>query len=722
MRIFTLILLLFICVQFTAAQKQYNYPKPSKDSIVDYYFNTPVNDPYQWMENPVDPRLIEWLEIQKKITKKQTNKNTRVWTLRGQLASMFRDVREEKRDDYVENKNKKRREYVFSYKYSRYDRAPDLLYKKRGKGNNFRLLIKAKDFRKNKHDNIVVTGKYVNEKHDLAAITISHSGSDWREAYIFDLNADGKLIDTLKFLRTTSKIIWQGKNVYYDRYDNPKEGRELLDKAKGQKLYYHKLGTSQSEDIVLYQNPDTTGTNAFNYGKVEGKIFFYHFYKQKSGKVLKAISYANMDPKVFVLNNFLIYPNTSSINISIEEVFGDSAIIKANWNSPNGKVLIANINKLNNLVEFIPEYDVSLRSVNRLGKDKIACIYRNEGAFVVLIFNLSGELLKRMDFPQGKKVNYFFENSKDVEYTDYCISSFFHPDLWYQLSLKNLTIKPKETVYVPYDPKSLETKYLKYKSKDGTEVPMYITCKKGIKLNGKNPTLLYGYGGYGDIIEPRFNEELALWLLHGGVLATPNIRGGGAEGLNWGKEGRRLKKQNAIDDFIAAAEYLINKKYTCSEKLAIEGASHGGLLVGAAITQRPDLFKAAIAEAGVFDMLRFGKFTAGSVNTNISEFGTVSDSLDFINLRSYSPLHNLEKGVKYPNLLLIAGDKDDRVPPLHSYKFLATLQENGDPTSLYHLYLIIGAGHNNPLPKEVYENKMLYKYYFLFSQLGLKFY
>lgn len=702
------------------AQKAYKYPVAARDSTMDVYFNTQIQDPYQWMENPNDPRLAEWLELQKKISKKTENNQTRKRTLRAQIASLYYAVKEDTLDGFDKSNKKSENKYEFEYDYIGYNRTPNLRYRLNDKGN-FITLVDTKKFRLEKDDNIIITSNLVNEEENITAIGISRNGSDWSNVFFFDLKSGEQLPDTLKYLRTGSTLMWQGKDIYYEGHNKPKEGRELLDKATGQKLNYHKLGTKQSTDLMLYQNPDTTGSSSFSFSKLDDKLILHHF-KEIKGTVYKAISITTIKPEFFQLKNFLIYPNNESIDIWIEELFGDSIILRTNWNAPNGKVLMANINALNKVVEFIPEYDVTLRNVSQLGKDKMACIYRNDGRYLVLIFNQAGELLRKIDFPEGKKVKYFYEKNDEAEYTNFSISSFFHPNLWYQLSLKDFTFKPIETVSVPYDAESLETRYVQYRSKDGTEIPMYITCLKETKLNGKNPTLLYGYGGYGTTVEPYFNESKMLWLLHGGILAIPNIRGGGAEGTEWAKAGRKLNKQNAIDDFISAAEYLIDEGYTNAEKLAINGGSHGGLVVGATITQRPELFKAAIAEAGVFDMLRFENYTVGSVNTNLNEFGSVSDSLDFVNLKSYSPLQNIEKSVRYPNVLLITGDKDDRVPPFHSYKFLAALQENGDPKSLYQLYLISDAGHRGALTGYDWEDVMLFKYYFLFDELGLRFY
>jgi prolyl oligopeptidase len=713
--------LLTFSINILNAQKTYEYPVAPKDSTKNVYFDSTIYDPYQWMENPTDPRLLTWLETQKKITTKQGHKQTNKDVLHAQLSSMYHDLKLERNEEYVKKETKTQNKYEFEYTPSENDRTPDLHYRKKGE-SNYRFLVKIKDFRNGKNDNVVITNTEINSKQTVIAVQMSHSGSDWRDTYFFNLESGKKLPDTLKNMRVGSQIIWHENGVYYDRYNEPKAGRSLLDRAKGQTVYYHKLGTSQSDDLKLFQNPDTTGTYDFTYFKKDSsKLFFHHFIKSK-GKIYKAISYATLnEDKSFFLKNFLIYPNSDSINFNIEVLIGDTVFLKTTWKAPNGKIMLANINQLNKMVEFIPEYDSPLRSIDRLGKDKIACVYLNKGKYLVLIYDLKGKLLRSIDFPEGKKVDHFYEYDPDAKYTEFCVTSFFHPAIWYQLSLKDFTFKPSNTIWVPYDAKGIETRYVKYKSKDGTEIPMYITCLKSTKLDGKNPTLLYGYGGYGTSIEPDFDQSNALWLLHGGILAIPDIRGGGVAGSDWEKAGSRLKKQNTIDDFIAAAEYLIRENYTNPEKLAAGGASHGGLLVGAAITQRPGLFKAAIAEAGVYDMLRFEKYTAGAKSGNLNEFGTATKLEDFINLKSYSPMHNIKKGVIYPNILLITGDSDDRVPPLHSYKFLATLQEKGSPKALYEMYIMRGAGHSGALTREEFTDYLLFKYYFLFDQLDVRF-
>jgi len=709
--------LLFVSL-ITFAQKDYTYPAAFKDTTSNTYFGEKILDTYQWMENPSDPRLSVWLDEQRRITKKLSNQQTRIWDLRAQFLSIQNDVKKTESSTVVKRSKELKSKYQFKTEMVRMGQSPNSLYRLRAKKSTYHTFFKSKDHRRDKNDHPEVADRLVNEDEDLMAFWVSHNGSDWQDIFIYDLKAGKQLDDTLKYTRGSTEIVWHGRNLIYDRFAPPGEGLGLLKKATNQELYYHKLGDKQKLDQRLFQNPDTTGTNSFKHIDLDDKLFIFHSYRHKD-KIYKALSVADKDPESFYFKNILIYPNKKDLNMSVETLFGDTLVVKTDWNAPNGKVLLLNINKTNDASLLIPEFDAVLQRVDKLGKDKIVAVYRSGGQPLVLIYNLAGELLKKMTFPEGKKVQYFYEYEEDAKFTEYCISSFFHPDLWFQISLDGLTSKPMHTIRLPYNHKSLETRFIKFKSKDGTEIPMYITCKKETQLNGKNPTLLYGYGGYGVTVEPEFNRAQALWLIHGGVLAMPNVRGGGAGGSQWELDGKRLKKQNTIDDFLSAAEYLIDEGYTSNKKLAISGGSHGGMLVAAAMTQRPELFKAVVAEAGAFDMLRFNRFTAGGTATNINEFGITTDPLDYQNLKSYSPLHRIENGVKYPNTLLITGDSDDRVPPLHSYKFLAALQEQSDPKSLLHLYLVPGAGHGGALTQQDFENKLLYKYYYLFSQLGV---
>lgn len=697
-------------------QKNFIYPTAVKDTTKDIYFGELVSDPYQWMEDSTDPRLLTWLGEEEAFTMKISKRQAQKWDLRAQLATMYNDVWRNKTKAYTERDEKFMSKYSFEKKSTNDRKSRNLLFKRYDQ-STYGLLIKAKDYLQEKDEKLDYHDIVVNEEKDLVVVSISVNGSDWKTGYIFDLKKGEQLPFVIKNLKA-SNLEWHGNTLYFDAYDAPLKGRELLDKAKGQKLYKLEVGTDSAPQL-LYTYPDTTGTNRFIFSVLHNKLFLYHYIEAK-GSLYKVISCANLDLPDFSPKKFLIYPNSESINLNVVHTANDSIWLETNWDAPNGKVLLANLNTPNKLTAFIPEYDIVLKEVNQLGKNKLACIYLHEGQNTALIYNYKGELIDKLDFPKGKKLNQFYEE-EDVPLTTFSLSSFYHPDLLYQISLDNLEIKAVEALYVPYDVKKLETRYVTYASKDGTEVPMYITCNKDLKLNGDNPVLIYAYGGYGTVVEPFYDQSTALFLAHGGVLAVPNVRGGGVKGSDWTLMGRRLNKQNAIDDFIGAAEYLISQKYTQTERIAINGASHGGLLVVAAMMQRPELFNSVIAEAGPYDMLRFHKYTIGGVSTNILEFGTPENPEDYKNLKAYSPIHNIKEGVKYPNLLAITGDSDDRVPPLHSYKFMASLQEKANNEGLYTLYVTKGAGHAGQLTQEDFERLLLFKYYFLFDNLDINF-
>lgn len=713
----------YFCLIFLAlgissiAQKTYEYPLALKDSTFNTYFDEVIADPYQWMENADDPRLEEWLDDQQRIIKRESRQQKHFYDLRAQLVNMFR-VRREKTDDYVASENKKKKKYDFKFEWNSYTGSRDLLYKL-ADDKNWKKLIRGKDFLENKDDKLQYQESVYSENENLGVFPISMNGSDWAKAYIFDLTTGTQFPYVIENIRTGANFNWRGRELYYTAYDEPVKGRELLDKPTGQALYKLEIKDLDARPELLYKNPDTTGTRDFGYSIKNDRLRLYHYINSR-GTWYNSIAIADLNKDRFQPQGFMVYPAEDGMELYITHTKNDTVFLQTNIGAPNGKVLIGDINKPNELAEFIPEYDIDLQYVNKLGKDKLACVYLSEGQNIALIFNMKGELLRKIDFPKGKKLNYFYENSDEAERTSFSISSFFHPRTWYQLDLNTLDFKPSQSLSVPYRVEDLETRYVTYTSKDGTKIPMYITCKKGTVLDGNNPVLLYGYGGYGKIVEPTFDQATGLLLAHGGILAVPNVRGGGAKGSDWALAGRRLNKKKAIEDFIAAGEYLIQQKYTSSDKLVIKGGSHGALLAEAAATQRPELFKAVIAEAGPYDMLRFSLYTVGGVDTNINEFGQPDTEEDYKNLKSYSPLHQLKEGVRYPNTLLLTGDSDDRVPPHHSYKFLAKLQEVGDPAGLYQLYLTPGSGHGGALSREDIVEKLMFEYYFLFEQLEIE--
>ncbi len=711
------VLAIFIWMQsLVFGQKTFEYPRAPKDTTFSRtYHDTTIYDPYHWMEDPTDPRLEPWLEEQYKLTEKLDRKQRDRGILHSQIAAIYHNVYYKATDEYNRKKETDKKEkYEFKFKKKKNSETPSILYKKPGE-TVFQYLMKVKDFRYDKEDNIEIVRTFVHDSSQIAMIRISHSGSDWEEAYFFHLPSKTQLQDTLKYLRAGSNVVWHNNGVYYDHYAPPQPGRELLDKAKGQTLKFHKIGTQQHEDRMMYYNPDTTGLHQMSFHKLDSNYLIIYHKIFSRGKVYNAIGQVDLrNESPFMVKDFLMLDD-NGVKFEAKFISKDTVWLESNWDAPNGKVYISFLNQVNKVVEFVSEADVPLKFVNKLGNDKLVCGYSDHYE----IYNHQGELLKTAELPANKTIKHFYEYDPEARFTEFCLSSFYHPDLWYQMNLETLEVVPSDQVTVPYKYSDLETRLVDITSKDGEKIPMYITCKKDVELDGTNPTLIYGYGGYGITVEPRYNPSQVLFVLHGGILAIPNIRGGGAKGDDWAREGRRLKKKNAINDFISAAEYLIEEGYTVPDKIGIMGGSHGGMLVAAAAVSRPDLFKAVVAEAGPYDMLNKERFGSGGVDLNINEYGTVKDPDDFKNLVSYSPLHQIKKNQNYPDFLVVTGDTDDRVPPLHSYKFVATLQEKANPAGLYHLYVIQGAGHAGALTISDSTNKILYSYYFLFEQLGI---
>jgi prolyl oligopeptidase len=427
--------------------------------------------------------------------------------------------------------------------------------------------------------------------------------------------------------------------------------------------------------------------------------------------------YAPLDsfPKI-KLKPFLICPASSNTIYNFIDNIDNKFLVLTDLYASTKRLMLYDPSQgVNHSQELVkPFKDVLVQAT--VAKDKIVCLYYLNGKYDVSIDDFAGKTLKVIHFPTGCTVS-GFEMSNVKDETFCFVRSFYFPSVVYRLDMNDLSFALLDVTHIAFDQKNFETKYVTYISKDSVEIPMYITYKKGIKLDGNNPTVLYGYGGFGKIMAPFFNPSTIVWLENGGILAVPSIRGGGEEGTDWHKSAVKLKRYNAFNDFIYAAKYLIDSAYTNPNKLAIEGGSIGGLLVGVAMTQKPELFKAAIPNVGLMDMLRYQNFTIGS--SWESEYGKSSDKESFENLYKYSPLQNIKQGIKYPATLAITADNDDRVSPLHTYKFIATLQEKGDNSVPYLLYVNKTAGHSG---HEILEQKMhseALRLAFLYDVLGV---
>ena len=712
------ILMLIGITQSLLAQKTYDYPETKRDTFSETFFNQILADSFQWLESQSDPSVDKFKSDQALFTKKQISKFLKVPDIKRAYGFMYNRLES---TETLKSVFKKRTgvidKYEFETDYKSYDVSPDIRYRKKGEVA-FKPLVKIKHLTENLDTKIKVEHITVNEEEDLAVVTFSENGSDWMFARIFDLKTGSVFPETLQHLWSTT-FIWEGRTLYYERFDAPSKVNKYIEYKSGQRICRHVLGSMQETDKDVFENLSGSANFYFSIMEFDDTYFLVHELNS-NGKGYSVLSVISSNENSFFPINLLVFPKDADISITPEVLIGNQLIISTTYGAKNGRVLAIDLENPKNISELVNEIEFYLKSVNRLGKDKLICKYFKEGVTLGIILDNSGEVLKYLNFPIGTSVNGLYENDTTATTTRFVTSSYILPEVVYELDLNTLEYEPIVKLNVPYQPGELETRYVTYTSSDGTEVSMYVTCAKDLKLNGENPTLIEAYGGYGITMEPSFDIATLLWSL-GGVYVVPQIRGGGAKGEAWAKAGRGLNKQNCIDDFIAAADYLIENGYTSPDYLVCNGGSHGGMLVTAAMLQRPDLFNGVVAEAALLDVVRFRNFTVGNTDTNIMEFGDIYQKDHFENILAYSPYHNIEKGEKYADLMLMVQESDDRVPPFNSYKFLAKLQEEASNESLYMMYLQSGAGHTSGTSAFSDFDYIAYKYAFLMDKAGMRF-
>ncbi|BBD61944.1 peptidase S9 prolyl oligopeptidase [Nostoc sp. HK-01] len=676
--------------------KQITYPTTHKSEQVDDYHGTLVADPYRWLENPDSEETKAWIAAQNKITfgflgeiparDKIKQRLTKLWDYE-KYGIPFKEgesLGDGSSDRYFYFKNDGLQNQSVLYTLKTLDSEPQVLL----------------DPNKLSADGTVaLSGLSISNDGKLLAYGLSTSGSDWQEWKVRDVATGKDLADHLQWIKF-SGASWTTDNqgFFYSRYNEPNSKTQLEDVNYYQKLYYHKLGTPQSEDILIYQRPDQKEWG-FGGGVTE------------NGQYLIIAVWLGTDSRNLVFYKDLTNPQAEVVEL-INEFEADYSFIdhddsifyfRTDLNAPRGRVIAIDIKKPEKSAwqEIIQQSEATLESVNILNNQFVAD-YLQDARSQIKIFDLKGALVREVELPGVGSVGGFGGKRHDTE-TFYSFTSFTTPGAIYRYDMvtgkSQLFRQPK----VDFKPDDYETKQIFYHSKDGTKVPMFITHKKGIKLDGNNPTFLYAYGGFNISLTPTFSVSTLVWMEMGGVYAMPNLRGGGEYGEEWHQAGMKEKKQNVFDDFIAAAEWLIANKYTKTGKLAIAGGSNGGLLVGACMTQRPDLFGAALPAVGVMDMLRFHKFTIGWAWT--AEYGSPDNAEEFKTLYAYSPLHNLKPKTAYPATLITTADHDDRVVPAHSFKFAAALQaaHQGDAPVLIRIETKAGHGAGKPTTKIIEE-------------------
>ena len=665
-----------------------NYPSTRKVDQVDTYHGTQVADPYRWLEDDNAADTKAWVEAQNRVTSDYLGKIPQRSELRERLTQLWNYERygipSRKGSRYFISKNNGLQNQSVLYTLDRLDAEP-------------RLLLDPNTL--SPDGTVALAGMRVSEDGNLIAYGLAAAGSDWNEWKVRDVRTGKDLSDHLKWVKF-SGASWtkDSTGFYYSRYDEPKPGETLKGVNYFQKLYFHRIGTAQTEDRLVYQRADQKEWGFGAEVTDEGRYLVIQVSQGTDPK--NRVFYLDLqlpDGKVVeLLNDF-----DASYNFIGNE--GPVFWFLTDLHSPRGRLISIDTRNpaRDQWGELIPQTAETLQSVSVLN-NQFVCDYLKDAHSQVKVFTLGGTFVREVELPGIGSAGGFGGERIDTE-TFYAFTSFTVPSRVYRYDL----ITGKSSVFrepkVAFDPALYETHQVFYKSKDGTRIPMFITHKKGLMLDGNNPTLLYGYGGFNISLTPAFQVKLPIWMDHGGVYAVPSLRGGGEYGEEWHQAGTKLTKQNVFNDFISAAEWLIANHYTSAKKLAISGGSNGGLLVGACMTQRPDLFRAALPAVGVMDMLRFQKFTIGWAWA--SDYGSSDDPAQFKALYAYSPYHNLKPGVHYPATLVTTADHDDRVVPAHSFKFAARLQEyhKGPHPVLIRIETKAGHGAGKPTAKSIEE-------------------
>jgi prolyl oligopeptidase len=679
-----------------------NYPPSHPDpTVVDIYHGQPVPDPYRWLEDLDSERTRAWIEAQNQLTfdylqriparQRLLERLTQLWN----YEKYSQPFKEGGRYFYFKNDGLQNQ---------------SVLYTQESLEAEARVLLDPNTL--SEDGTVALSGIAISRDGRYLAYGLSRSGSDWQEWKVRDIETGEDLPDHLRWIKF-SGASWtpDGQGFFYSRYDEPPPGREYESANYFQKLYYHRLGTPQSEDLLVYHRPDQK-----EWGFAGGVT--------EDGNYLIISVWRGTDPK-----NLLFYKDLRDPNLPVVELIrefeaeysfvgndGSRFWLLTDLNAPRRRLVTIDLDNPGQVQEVIPEAEETLQGVSLINNQFVA-FYLKDAHTQIKTFALDGTYLGEIPLPGLGSASGFGGKRYDTE-TFYTFTSFTTPPTIYRYDFTTGRSTLFRQPQVDFDPQAYEVQQVFYPSKDGTRIPMFLVHRRGLARTGDHPTLLYGYGGFGISLTPSFSVGLVAWLEMGGVYAQPNLRGGGEYGEAWHQAGTKLNKQKVFDDFIAAAEWLVANGYTNPSKLAISGGSNGGLLVGACLTQRPDLFAAALPAVGVFDMLRFHKFTIGWAW--ISEYGSPEDPEEFKALYAYSPLHNLKPGTAYPATLITTADHDDRVVPAHSFKFAAALQaaQGGSQPILIRIDTKAGHGAGKPTTKLIEETAD--RWAFLVEVLGIQ--
>jgi prolyl oligopeptidase len=678
------------------------YPETKKVDVVDTYFGMKVPDPYRWLEDDNAPEVAAWVEAENKVTFGYLDKIPYRAQIRKRLETLLNYPRysapTRRGENFIFSKNDGLQNQNVFYTQKGLDGTPDLLL----------------DPNKFSADGTSQLGGFsLSESGKYVAYGISEGGSDWRDFYVLDVATKKPLDDHLEWVKF-SGASWIGdQGFFYNRYPRPESGKKMAGKNDYQKIYYHKVGTPQSEDKLIYEDNDHPQRRQ-GVGVTEDQHFeILSVSDSSAGKRGDALFFRELgkDEQPFTP----IIAEIGDDSYGVIDEFNGKFLIETNHGAPNGKV-VSYDPQAKSWKDIVPERPEPLEITSTVG-GKLFVTYLKDVTTRAYVYSLDGKLENEIQLP-GPGTAGGFGGRNDDKFTFYSFTSFNYPPTIFKYDIATKKSSVFRSVDIPgFVPTNFETKEVFYNSKDGTRVPMFITYKKGIKLDGNNPTVLYGYGGFNITTNPSFSALRIALLEQGVVYASANMRGGGEYGEKWHEAGTKLKKQNVFDDFIAAAEYLIAQRYTSPSRLAIHGGSNGGLLVGACSNQHPELYRAVVEQAGVMDMLRFHKFTIGAAW--ISDYGSSEQSEPmFKALYAISPVHNVKPGTKYPATLITTADHDDRVVPAHNFKYAAALQaaQGGDNPILIRIDTKSGHGASSTT-KTLEQQTDIYA--FLFQNLGV---
>ncbi|MDR0895635.1 MAG: prolyl oligopeptidase family serine peptidase [Prevotellaceae bacterium] len=691
----TISMMMIACKQ----QPKLTYPVAEKVDTVDEYFGTKVPDPYRWLENDTSAATAAWVAAENKVTDAYLAKIPFRNDLLKRLTSLANYEKMgapfKKHGKYYFSKNDGLQNQSVIYVQDDLNSEPHIFLDPNKLSDDGTVALTGLSFANN--------GKY-------AAYTISRSGSDWTEIYVMDAATGKRLDDHITWAKFTDAA-WQGDGFYYSAYDAPVQGKEFSNVNENHKVYYHRIGTPQTADRLVYQN--SAYPKRFYSVSVSEDETVMFLYESGAGRGNALYAKDLRKPNA----PFIAMATDMEYTYNPIEVTDNKIYLATNYNAPNMCVMVTTIDKpaLKEWQMLVPESKNVLSGIQIIG-GKLFLTYDVDVANRAYLYDLNGKEIQEIKLPAPGSVG--FSGNKDNKECFFSFTSFTIPGTIYRYDMDNNSYTVFRAPKVNFNPDDFVTEQIFYPSKDGTKIPMFLVYKKGMKKDGKNPVYIYGYGGFGITYGPSFSPYRIPYLESGGIYVLANIRGGNEYGETWHIAGTKMQKQNVFDDFIAAAEYLIANNYTHPSKIGIVGGSNGGLLVGACMTQRPDLYRVAIPQVGVMDMLRYHKFTIGW--NWASDYGTSEDSREmFEYLKGYSPLHNLKPGTRYPATLVTTADHDDRVVPAHSFKFAATLQACNDGTypTLIRIDSKAGHGSGKPMTKVLEEQADVYS--FVMYNLGM---